>query len=68
MHLIPQRAHFNGPELLSLVWTLTKGFASAACEVWSHQFGFELRLCIGGEFMRSSVCRTQEKLIEEQER
>jgi len=54
--LIPQREHFNGAEPLSPTWTLTKSM-SARCEVWSHQFGFELRLSIGSEFVRSSLLR-----------
>lgn len=37
------------------------------CEVWSHQFGFELRMMVGRELLQSEVCRTQEDLIEVQE-
>lgn len=68
MTLFPQREHFNGPELLSPAWTVTKGFATAACTVWSNQFGFELRLVITGDDMpRTQVVRTQEDLIRVQE-
>jgi hypothetical protein len=41
---IPQREYFNGAELLSPAWTLHRAGKSAVCAVWSHQFGFELRL------------------------
>ena len=66
--LIPQRAHFNGAELLSPAWTLQKGQKRATCDVWSHQFGFELRLTVSRELVQSEVCRTQEAMIETQER
>jgi hypothetical protein len=66
--LIPQREHFAGAELLSPAWTLTKGRATAACTVWSNQFGFELRLVIAGDDLpRTQVVRTQEDLIRVQE-
>jgi hypothetical protein len=64
--LIPQREHFNGAERLSPAWTPHKAAKSAVCTVWSHQFGFELRLTLGAELLQSQVCRTQEKLIETQ--
>lgn len=66
--LIPQRQHFNKPELLSPGWTLTKGRKTATLEIWSHQFGFELRLAIDEDALpRTQVVRTQEDLIRVQE-
>ena len=66
--LIPQREHFAGPELLSPAWTLTKGPRVAACTVWSHQFGFELRLVVDGDDLpRTQVCPSHEDLIALQE-
>jgi hypothetical protein len=65
--LIQARSHFAGAERLSPAWTLTKGWKTAACVVWSHQFGFELRLTIGEELRQSQVCRTQEDLINYQD-
>jgi hypothetical protein len=66
--LIPQREHFNGAEQLSPAWTLTKGRRTAACAIWSHQFGFELRLVVDGDPLpRTQVCTTQEDLIALQE-
>jgi hypothetical protein len=58
---VPQRSDWYGePQLLSPAWTLTKGSKTAKCTVWSHQFGFELRLAIGEELIQSDVCRSQE--------
>jgi hypothetical protein len=65
--IIPQRQHFSGAELLSPAWTLMKGRNRAECAVWSHSFGFELRLTVGAELVQSQVCRTQEDLITYQE-
>jgi hypothetical protein len=68
MKLIPQREHFAGAELLSPAWTLWKGQRSAACTVWSHEFGFELRLVVSGDpLTRTEVCRRQEDLIAAQD-
>ncbi len=66
--LTPQREHFAGAELLSPAWTLSKGQRSAACTVWSHEFGFELRLVVSGDPLpRTEVCRSQEDLIATQD-
>ena len=37
----------------------------ARCELWSHQFGFELRLVHGAEseLLRSQVCRTDDEIL-----
>jgi hypothetical protein len=61
--LVPRREHFTGPERLSPAWTLTKGRKKAACEIWLHEFGFELRLLIVGELVQSQVVCTQEDLL-----
>ncbi len=59
-----QRAIWNGdPEKLSNAFRLTKfkgeRVLTATCEVWSHQFGWELRLTIDGRGLQmSSVART----------
>ena len=66
--LLPMREHFNEPELLGPVWTLTRGRRTAACQVWSHQFGFELRLLVSGDDLpRTQVVCSQEDLIRVQE-
>jgi hypothetical protein len=61
----PQRFAWSGtPERLSPVWTLTKDRRAAICELWSHQFGFELRLMISGDDLpRTHVCRDQQEFI-----
>ena len=66
--LLPQREHFKCAELLSPEWELRKGQKRATCDVWSDQFGFELRLAVSRELVQSQVCRTQEAMIETQER
>ena len=66
--LIPQRDHFNGPELLSPGWTRHKAGKSAVCTVWSHQFGFELRLTIDEDDLpRTQTCPSAEDLVRVQE-
>lgn len=67
MDLIPQREHWSDPERLSPSWTLSKGGTTAECVVWSHQFGFELRVTVGADLVQSQVCRTQQDLIRVQE-
>jgi hypothetical protein len=65
--LIPRREFFTQPERLSPAWTLTKGRKTANWEVWSHEFGFELRAVVGSELVQSQVCRSQDDLIRVQE-
>jgi hypothetical protein len=66
--LLPIREHFNEPELRGPAWTVTKGRRRAACQVWSHQFGFELRLLVSGDDLpRTQVVCSQEDLIRVQE-
>jgi hypothetical protein len=66
--LIPRREHFNGAELLSPAWTLQMAGKSAICVVWSHQFGFALRVAIDGDSLpRTQVCTTHEGLVELQD-
>lgn len=66
---VPFREHFDGQARLSPAWTLRKhGHKIAVCEVWSHVLGWELRLLISGELVQSQVCRSQEELIDTQER
>jgi hypothetical protein len=37
-------------------------------ELWSHQFGWETRLLVDGEFQSSDVCRDQEQVFSQMER
>lgn len=36
----------------------------AVCQLWSHQFGWELRLLVDGAVQRTQVCRSQEEVFE----
>jgi hypothetical protein len=65
---VSQRPDWYGEQQrLSPAWTLHKGRKAAKCVVWSHQFGWELRLIVGTELIQSQVCRSQPELIEVQE-
>ena len=66
--LLPIRAHFNERELLGPVWTLSRRRRTAACQAWSHHFGFELRLRVSGDDLpRTQVVCSHEDLIRLQE-
>jgi hypothetical protein len=39
-----------------------KADRAAICEVYSHQFGWELRLVIGNELLQSRVVRTEPEM------
>lgn len=57
---IPRREHFAGPAQLSPVWTMTKDGRTARCEIWSAEYGNELRLTIDGDdFPRTQVVRDE---------
>jgi hypothetical protein len=65
--LISGRESYTGPERLSPAWTLHKGKRSATCEVWSNEYGFELRAFVDGKPVLTSVCGTQHELIDVRE-
>lgn len=48
---------------LSPAWTLNKAQKVACCTVWSHALGWELRLVVGRELLRSEVLRSHEELV-----
>lgn len=60
-----QREMWTGDaKKLSDVFTMTKAGKSATCALWSHQFGWELRLTVGTEDLpRTQVCRSQEDVL-----
>lgn len=63
-----RRDFFKQPERLQHVWTLTKGWRTTTCDVWSHEFGYELRLTVSGDSLpRTQVCRSTEELVMFQE-
>lgn len=50
--------HDGPPEELQVMFEMTKANGAAArCVLWSHQFGWELRLTVNGSLIRSQVCR-----------
>jgi hypothetical protein len=65
-----QRRFWNGdPERLPDGFTVTKAkddrSLRAVCEVWTHQFGWELRIQIDGHgLMMSSVAKSGGEMIE----
>ena len=66
---IPQREFWTGdPERLPDGFTLTKTQGdrtmTGTCEVWTHQFGWELRLVIEGHSLRRSwVARSMTEML-----
>lgn len=59
------RAIWNDkPEQLAPAWTLTKDRKIAVCEVWSHAFGWEIKLGVAGSMIRTQVCRTATEMLE----
>ena len=65
-----QRPFWNGdPEELRELFALAKrnGAAHARCALWSHQFGWELRLTVNGSLIRSQVSRVYAEVLTEAE-
>lgn len=61
---VSQREDWDGEtQKLSLAWTLHKEQKVARCAVWSHALGWELRLAVGSELVRSQVVRSHEELV-----
>ena len=57
-----QRAVWNGrPEQVGIAWTLKNRQHIVQCVVFSHQFGWELRLEVG-ELFRTQVCRSEREI------
>jgi hypothetical protein len=42
---------------------LKKGSRTATCGLWSHPFGWELRLHAAGELFQTQVCRSQDDVF-----
>jgi hypothetical protein len=67
MNTTTLRHVWNGhPVELREAWRLRKRNHVAACRVWSHEFGWELRLEVG-ELFRTHVCRSTAEILETQE-
>ena len=54
----------DGPRKQGETFKLTKGRKRAACELWSHPLGWELRLMAGSELLQSQVCRSQDEALD----
>ena len=63
-----QRPDWSGePVRLSVRWTLVKGGRAIQCVLYSHQFGWELRMAYAQTLVRSHVCRSEEEVFTTQE-
>ena len=60
-----QRPFWNAdPEELRELFALSKSDrAQARCALWSHQFGWELRLTVNGSLIRSQVSRDYAEVL-----
>ena len=62
MNKTPQREFWNGNAVrLGDVWTLRKRNHVVACGLFTHQFGWELRLEVGDLFM-THVCKSDREI------
>lgn len=57
------RAWDGSPREQALVWQLTKRRRSARCGLWSHPLGWELRVTVDGELVRSQAYRVAEDVL-----
>ena len=58
MNTTTLRENWNGhPVEVGIAWTLKKRDHVAQCVLFSHQFGWELRLDVG-ELFKTQVCRS----------
>jgi hypothetical protein len=59
-----QRPEWRGePVRLGEIFILNKDNRTARCHLQTHQLGWELRLEVDGELVRSQVCRDQEEVL-----
>ena len=59
-----QSALWHGtPREVAESWTLKKGQRRAVCRMFTHVFGFELRLEVSRELVASQVCKTDEEVL-----
>jgi hypothetical protein len=63
-----QREHWSGQpthlgDLFCVNRTRDQKQLHAVCQLWTHAFGWELRLEIAGDLQRSEVCRSQEAVF-----
>jgi hypothetical protein len=59
-----QRDDWRGePRHMGDAFVLKKGQRTATCAIWSHPFGWELRLTAAGEIVSTQVCRSQDEVF-----
>ena len=64
-----QRQSWDGtPRETAQWWTLKKGQRRAVCRMFTHVFGHELRLEVSRELVASEVCKTDDEVLNCQER
>jgi len=66
-----QRYAYDGvPREEAVWWTLRREATpgEAVCRMFTHLFGHELRLEVRGHLVQSDVCRTDEAVLDVQER
>jgi hypothetical protein len=67
MDILQRVSWYGEPARLGEGWRLRKmtGAAGreAVCQLFSHQFGWELGLTVAGELLRSEVCRSQDDVL-----
>lgn len=51
------------PREAGTMWTLRKGTRVAACQLWTHPIGGEVRITIDGDLLRSEARRDAATLI-----
>jgi len=62
MNTTPQRGFWNGNAVrLEDVWSLRKRTHIVQCMLYTHQFGWELRLEVG-QLFRTQVCRSDREI------
>jgi len=70
---VPKPEFWNNadPERLPDAWRLTKVKGeqtfTAVCQVWAVELGWDLRLFIDGELMKSQVCRSGGEMVDRAE-
>jgi hypothetical protein len=66
-HVLQRPDWYGAPVRLSMVGTLTKGPRTIQCVLYSHQFGWELRIAYVNTLVRSQVCRSEDDVLATQE-
>ena len=70
---VPKREFWNNadPERLPDAWQLTKvkgeQTLTAVCQVWAVELGWDLRLFIDGDLVKSQVCRSGGEMVDRAE-